>query len=92
MKKAHDKEVTWQVTWCDVTSLEHGRMAWNVKIAEGGLNFYLPLSFLFYFLFHFRSIFLFLELGLGLSDKDHTVTWQVTSDDMVTSHMTQRRT
>jgi len=23
------------------------------KIAEGGLNFYLPLSFLFYFLFHF---------------------------------------
>ena len=45
-----------------------------VKIAEGGLNFYLPLSFLFYFLFHFRSIFLFLELWIGLSDKDHTVT------------------
>jgi len=24
-----------------------------IKIAEGGLNFYLPLLFLFYFLFHF---------------------------------------
>ena len=63
-----------------------------VKITEGGLNFYLTLSFLFYFLFHFRSIFLFLELGIGLSDKDHIVTWQVTSDDMVTSHMIQGRT
>ena len=60
----------------------------DVKITEGGLKFYLPLSFLFYFLFHFRSIFLFLELEIGLSDKDHTVTWQVTSEDMVTSHMT----
>ena len=47
---------------------------WDVKIAEGGLNFYLALSFLFYFLFHFQSVFLFLELVLGLSDKDHTVT------------------
>ena len=47
---------------------------WDVKIAEGGLNFYLALSFLFYFLFHFQSVFLFLELGSGLSDKDHTVT------------------
>jgi len=62
-----------------------------VKIAEGGLNFYLPPLFLFYFLFHFQSIFLFLELGLGLRDKDHTVTWQVTSDDTVTSHIMQRR-
>ena len=46
----------------------------GVKIAEGGLNLYLALSFLFYFLFHFQSVFLFLELGSGLSDKDHTVT------------------
>ena len=61
-----------------------------VKIAEGGLNFYFSFSFLFYF--PFSIYFLFLELGLGLSDKDHAVTWHVTSDDMVTSHMTQRRT
>ena len=32
MKKAHDKEVTWQVTWCDVTSLEHGRMVWKMML------------------------------------------------------------
>ena len=25
MKKARDKEVTWQVTWCDVMGLEPGR-------------------------------------------------------------------
>ena len=25
MKQAHDKEVTWQVTWCDVIGLECGR-------------------------------------------------------------------
>jgi len=55
-----------------------------VKIAEGGLNFYFSFLFLIYFLF--------LELGLGLSDKDHAVTWQVISDDTVTSHMTQERT
>jgi len=24
MKRVHDKKVTWQVTWCDVTSLEPG--------------------------------------------------------------------
>jgi len=28
-----------------------------VKITEGGLNFYLALSFLFYFLFHFQICF-----------------------------------
>ena len=74
--------------------LEYLQQLWNkvlVKIAEDGLNFYLPLSFLFYFHFYFQSIFLFLELGIGLRDKDHTVTRQVTSDDMVTSHMMQRR-
>jgi len=31
----------------------------NVRIAEGGLNFYFSFLFLFYFLFHFRSIFYF---------------------------------
>jgi len=31
----------------------------DVRIAEGGLNFYFSFSFLFYFLFHFRSIFYF---------------------------------
>ena len=30
MKQAHDKEVTWQVTWCDVTSLEHGGIVWKM--------------------------------------------------------------
>jgi len=64
----------------------------DVKIAKGGLNFYFSVSFLFLFYFSFSIYFLFLELGLGLSDEDHTVTWQVTSDDMVTSHMMQRRT
>ena len=45
-----------------------------VKIAEGGLNFYLALSFLFLLSFSFSICFSILELGLGLSDKDHTVT------------------
>ena len=63
-----------------------------VKIAEGRLNFYLALSFLFLLSFLFSICFSILEWGLGLSDKDHTVTWQVTSDDTVTSHITQRGT
>ena len=46
----------------------------------------------FFFSFSSSIYFLFLEPGLGRSDKDHTVTGRVTSDDMVTSHMTQRRT
>ena len=46
----------------------------TVKIAEGGLNFYLALSFLFLLSFSFSICFSILELRLGLSDKDHTVT------------------
>jgi len=47
---------------------------------------------LFFFSFSFLTYFLFLELGMGRSDKDHTITRQVTSDNVVTSHMMQRRT
>ena len=61
---------------CDIchSSVTFVMIMVTVKIAEGGLNFYLALSFLFYFIFHFQSVFLFLEPGSGLSDKDHTVT------------------
>jgi len=45
----------------------------------------------FYFIFDLFSFILFLELGLGLESQDHAVTQQVTSDDMVTSHMTHGR-
>ena len=45
----------------------------------------------FYFLFDLFSFILFLKLGLGLERQDHTVTQKVTSDDMVTSHITHRR-
>jgi len=45
----------------------------------------------FYFLFNLFPIILFLELGLGLEWPDHTVTQQVTSDDIVTSHMMHGR-
>jgi len=62
-----------------------------VKIAEGGLQFYFPFHFILFFLFLFFIYFLFLELGLGLIDEDHAVTSQVTSDDMVTSHMIQKK-
>ena len=34
MKKACDKDVTWHVTWCDVTSLEHGRMVWKMTLGH----------------------------------------------------------
>ena len=37
MKQAHDKEVTWQVTWCDVISLEHGRRVW--KMTSGHMEY-----------------------------------------------------
>ena len=36
-KKAHDKEVTWQATWCDVTSLEHGEIVW--KMTSGHMEY-----------------------------------------------------
>ena len=57
------------------------------KTQEVNLNF----SY-FYFLFDLFSFILLLELELGLEWQDHAVTPQVTSDDMVTSHMTYRRT
>ena len=41
----------------------------------------------FYFLFNLFSFILFLELGLGLEWQYHAVTQEVTSDDMVTSHL-----
>jgi len=51
------------------------------------------LAFLIFdFLFDLFSFILFLELWLGVGGQDHTVTQQVTSDDIVTSHMTHRRT
>ena len=62
-----------------------------VRIAKGGLNFYLSFSFFILFSLSFLIYFLFLELGLGLEGQDHAVTQQVTSDDTVTSHMTHRR-
>ena len=37
MKKARDKEVTWQVTWCDIISLEHSRRVW--KMMSGHLEY-----------------------------------------------------
>jgi len=30
MKKAHDKEVTWQVMWCDIISLEPDGRIWKM--------------------------------------------------------------
>ena len=29
-REAHDMEVTWQVTWCDVISLEHSGRVWKM--------------------------------------------------------------
>ena len=37
MKKACDKEITWQVTWCDVIGLEHSRRVW--KMTSGHLEY-----------------------------------------------------
>jgi len=56
------------------------------------LIFISPFFFSLSFSFSSSIYFLFLELGLGRSDKDHTVTGQVTSDDTVTSHMMQEKT
>jgi len=57
-----------------------------VKNERSGLNI-----FLFSFLISIFFI-LFLELELGVEWQDHAVTQQVTSDDMVTSHMMHGRT
>jgi len=51
---------------------------------------FLIFLFYFYFLFDLFSFILFLEPGL--EGQDHTVTQQVTSGDMVTSHMTHGKT
>jgi len=37
MKQARDKEVKWQVTWCDVISLEPDRKVW--KMISGHLEY-----------------------------------------------------
>jgi len=66
MKKARDKEVTWQVTWCDVIGLEC-QDCWRWTL------FYFLFSFLFYFSFLFLFLFLFLE-QLRLGFISHTVT------------------
>ena len=58
---------------------------------EVDLNFSYFFSY-FYFLFDLFSFILFLELGLRLEWQYHAVTQQVTSDDMVTSHITHGRT
>ena len=36
-EEAHDNEVTWQVTWCDVTSLEHDGKVW--KMTSGHMEY-----------------------------------------------------
>ena len=61
------------------------------RMKEVDLIFFI-FPFSFYFIFDLFSFILFLEPGLGLEWQDHAVTQQVTSDDMVTSHMTHRRT
>jgi len=37
MKKAHDKKVTWQVTWCDIISLKPDGRVW--KMMSGHLEY-----------------------------------------------------
>jgi len=61
----------------------------NVKNEGSGLNIFIFFSH-FYFLFNLFSFILFLELGLEW--QDYAVTQQVTSDDMVTSHMIHKKT
>ena len=36
--KARDKEVTWQVTWCDVIGLEHGKKGLEDNIRAPGVH------------------------------------------------------
>ena len=61
------------------------------KTQEVDLNFSYFFSY-FYFLFNLLPVMLFLELGLRLEGQDHAVTQHVTSDNMVTSHKSHRRT
>jgi len=58
------------------------------RMQEVDLTFLILFSY-FYFSFDLFSFILFLEPGL--EGQDYTVTQQVTSDNMVTSHMTHRR-
>jgi len=62
-----------------------------VKNERSGLNIFLFSLLIFISFLIYSPLFLSLELGLGLEWQDHTVTQQVTPDDMVTSHMTQWR-
>ena len=36
-EEAHDNEVIWQVTWCDITSLEHDGRVW--KMMSGHMEY-----------------------------------------------------
>jgi len=61
------------------------------RLQEVDLDFLIFFSH-FYFIFDLFSFILFLELGLGLEWWDYAVIQHITSDDMVTSHMTDERT
>ena len=58
---------------------------WGVKNEESRLNVFL------FFFSHFIFFYSILKLGLGLEWQDHTVTQEVTSDDIVTSHIIHGR-
>ena len=58
------------------------------RMQEVNLTFLIFFSY-FYFLFNLFFFILFLELGL--EEQDHAITQQVTSGDMVTSHMMHGR-
>ena len=58
---------------------------------EVDLTFFYFSFLIFIFFSSYFLLFYFLELGLGLEWQDHGVTQQVTSDNMVTSHMAQGR-
>ena len=58
---------------------------WGVKNKESRLNVFL------FFFSHFIFFYSILKLELGLEWQDHTVTQEVTSDDIVTSHIIHGR-
>ena len=61
------------------------------RFQEVNLAFLILFSY-FDFIFDLFFFILFLELGLGVGERNHAVTQQVTSDDMVTSHIMHGRT
>ena len=63
----------------------------TVKNKGNRLNIFTIFFSYFYFLFDLFPFILFLGLGLRLEWQDHAVTQQVTSDDIVTSHITHER-